>query len=154
MKKNDYQIVLIDDNPAETHFVNFALKQAKINARLISARDAEEGLNILSALKDSLPDLLLIDINMPGTTGFDCLQQISQLISLDKLVVVIYSTSNYKVDISKASETGAAYFLVKTDNLDDLSLAFTYLLEQHDSNFILNSPLQNTLFDFRQSANC
>ncbi len=154
MKKDDYEIMLIDDNPAEIHFVKFALKQANINARLLTARDAEEGLNILSALKHNPPDLLLVDINMPGISGFDCLNEISKMIPLNDLLVVVYSTSNYKVDISKASANGASYFLVKTDNLDDLSLALTYLLDEHGKTILKNTPLENTLFDFRQSAIC
>jgi CheY-like chemotaxis protein len=69
----------------------------------------------------TLPDVLFLDINMPVKNGLECLQLLREDRKYDTVPIIIYSTSIRKTDIDKAYQTGANYFLIKPNALDDLT---------------------------------
>jgi CheY-like chemotaxis protein len=69
----------------------------------------------------TVPDILFLDINMPVKNGIECLQLIRKESKYDKIPILIYSTSVNKVDIDKAYQNGANYFIVKPNAIDDIT---------------------------------
>jgi CheY-like chemotaxis protein len=69
----------------------------------------------------TLPDVLFLDINMPVKDGIECLQLLRNERKYDKVPIIIYSTSVSKIDIDKAYEHGANYFVVKPSRIDDIT---------------------------------
>ena len=66
-----------------------------------------------------LPALLLLDLNMPRTDGFEVLRWIRENPYLNRLRVVVLTTSDHIYDVNRAYDLGANSFLVKTRQLED-----------------------------------
>lgn len=72
-------------------------------------------------ISKALPDLLFLDLNMPVKDGIECLQLLRDDPKYDSVPIMIYSTSVNKTDIDKAYKTGANYFIVKPNTIDDIT---------------------------------
>ena len=91
-------------------------------------------LKFLNDEKKSLPDMIFLDLNMPGNDGNACLQLLKQTARLMNIPVVMYSTSGYERDIVKSINQGAYRYIVKPtsfkeikDRLDEVFLAYEEL---------------------------
>lgn len=76
-----------------------------------------------------LPDVLLLDLNMPGMNGFEVLEAIRREPSCKRLIVHVMSASSRELDIDRAYELGANSYVVKPGRVDDL-VRFVATLEQ------------------------
>ena len=75
--------------------------------------ESENGAEALEACKASLPDMVLLDWNMPVMDGFACLQQIRATYGPDKPIVIFCTTQNDMSFIMKAMEAGAQEYVMK-----------------------------------------
>ena len=114
-----HRILLCDDDPDEALFLNIAFEKAGFLVDL-------EYFSRCSALLDHLPirpatpDLIFIDINMPGEYGLDCLESVKRLPEYKNVPVAIYTTSALHRDVDVAFKRGASLFLSKTSSENDL----------------------------------
>ncbi len=77
---------------------------------LFHAQSGEEG---LEALKQAIPDVIVLDLLLPGIGGFDVLQEINKDAGLRKVPVMILSNLSKPTDIERAKDLGAKRFLIK-----------------------------------------
>src|SRR6185369_2846849 len=99
-------VLVIDDDRSVVHLIRAACKQ--IDIEVLAAESAEEG---LSLLKKSQPDVLLLDIFLPGTSGIDLFDQIRKI---DERVPVIFITAVGESDTAiEAMKRGALELLLK-----------------------------------------
>ncbi|OHA58598.1 MAG: hypothetical protein A2571_02400 [Candidatus Vogelbacteria bacterium RIFOXYD1_FULL_44_32] len=90
-----------------------AKRLEKENYQIVIAADGEQALTTLSA---DQPDLVLLDLLLPGTNGFQVLEKMNK-----KMPVVVFSNLGQKEDIEKAKGLGADDFLIKANfTLDDV----------------------------------
>ncbi|PIQ91723.1 MAG: hypothetical protein COV70_02185 [Parcubacteria group bacterium CG11_big_fil_rev_8_21_14_0_20_39_22] len=88
------------------------------NCNLIHAKTGEEALSIL---KDKTPDVILLDILLPGIDGWEILRRIKEHSESNKVPVILLSNLGQKADIDKGVALGAECFLVKaTVTFDDI----------------------------------
>jgi len=107
-------ILVVDDSPANLQLCN-GLLSVEYNVRL--AKSGEMALKVIAKLK---PDIILLDIEMPGMSGFDVMKEISKDMELRKIPVVFvtsYATGEY---LSDAVNYGAANYVVKPFESDAL----------------------------------
>lgn len=109
-----YRILLCDDDPDEALFLETAFLNAGFQVRLEWFDRCSALLGHLSQLTKA-PDLIFVDLNMPGEGGFECLARLRSFAVYKHLPVIIYSTSALSKDIERAFETGASMYLSKTD---------------------------------------
>ncbi len=85
---------------------------------------------LLDYLKESinLPNLIVLDINMPGTNGYNCLAAIKNDGRLADIPVIFYSTSSEPVMIQKAYDDGAYQYVVKPYSMELLKKYIEELL--------------------------
>jgi chemotaxis family two-component system response regulator Rcp1 len=118
----DVHILLVEDNEGDIVLTQEALSEAKINNKVSVARDGEEAINLLNnALKEPkflLPDLILLDINLPKIDGKEVLQYIKTTSVLKKIPVVMLTTSSSEQDISFAYSHYANCFISKPVDLN------------------------------------
>ena len=119
-------ILLIEDEPALHEAIKLKLEKAGI--KVYSFFTAEEAVPFL---KKEKPDLVWLDILLPGMNGLEFLKQIREDFSLINLPVIIVSVSHSSEKIKKAFELNVLDFIVKSDNsLDDIIKKVERLLYQ------------------------
>ena len=77
---------------------------------VLSAMDGESG---LKAMKDQKPDLVLLDLILPGISGFDVLEKIKEEQCLTGMPVIILSNLGQQDDVEKGMKLGAIDYMVK-----------------------------------------
>jgi len=82
---------------------------------------APNWMEIWRQLMKQAPDVIFLDLNMPVKDGFECLDSLRQERKYKKIPIIIYSTSTSKTDIDKAYSTGANYFIVKPNTMDEIA---------------------------------
>ena len=74
---------------------------------------AVEGKEVLSKVKEELPQLILLDLILPGIDGFEVLKQIKEDSQINKIPVIILSNLGQQEEVEKGLKLGAADYLVK-----------------------------------------
>ncbi len=111
-------VYLIEDDPDHELIISHAWRQTELGAEL---RHFDDGDSALDALRnDSVPDLILLDINMGGLSGFEVLEQVKGEDRLKHIPVVMLTSSDLPSDVSRAYELGASGYISKTSYLHDL----------------------------------
>lgn len=86
-------ILLIEDNEPDTILVKRSLDKSGLNFKLKVLEDGEEALDYLMNLSSKLPDLILLDINLPKINGFEILAEAITDKRFDKIPVIVLTTS-------------------------------------------------------------
>ena len=108
-------IYMADDDSDDREFFADALSEIDLDVILKQEHDGMHLMDSLLTLSESeLPDFIFLDINMPGKTGLECLQEIRNLSGgLKEVNIVMLSTSSDPENIRRASELGATFYAVK-----------------------------------------
>lgn len=115
------EILLVEDNPADVRLTLGALKDAKVRNHLHVAMDGVEAMALLKGTGERripLPDLILLDINLPKKDGGEVLDEIKQDDRLRHIPVVILTTSQSKLDIMRSYHLRANAFITKPVDVD------------------------------------
>lgn len=120
-------ILLADDDKDDRFFFDKALKSLPIPTQLATVEDGEKLMDYLSENSENLPDVLFLDLNMPRKKGAECLSEISLQAKLKDLPVVIYSISLHEEVANLLYNSGAYYYVQKTD-LDELQKILFHVL--------------------------
>lgn len=102
------RILIVDDSPTETHLMKGILKGN--GHEVLEATSGEEGVAIAGK---ELPDMVLMDVVMPGLNGFQATRQISKDSKTNHIPVVIVTTKNQETDRVWGKRQGAKGYLVK-----------------------------------------
>src|SRR6185369_8747827 len=117
------KLLVVDDNAAEAYLVLYALEDSPRPVRLRRAKDATEGLQMLS---ERAFDLVILDLNLPGLSGFDLLEQCDPT----AVPVVMFSVSPNPADAKRALELGAREFVRKPVGLEAYRHAVLTMMEK------------------------
>jgi DNA-binding NarL/FixJ family response regulator len=110
-------ILLIDDDEDEHLFFHWTLEKINPVACLVDAFTVSQA---TALLKQIVPDVIFLDINIPPTDGFDCLEQIKKSDIGYLVPVYMHSTELNQRTIEKAMSLGAAGCIKKSRNQDGL----------------------------------
>ena len=113
-------ILLVEDDPGDQELTRRALTEGVFRADLRIVSDGEEALDYLhrrGAYADSddapLPDLILLDLNMPKLDGKDVLRAVKSHVTLRSLPVVVLTTSQQEADVFRSYDLGCNSFISK-----------------------------------------
>lgn len=111
------EVLLIEDNPADIRLTREGLKDAKVANNLTAVMDGRRALDLLHRRGDYAatcrPDVVILDLNLPGMDGREVLRQMKGDPSLRTIPVVIMTSSEAEADILKAYELYANCFITK-----------------------------------------
>lgn len=109
---NEVQILLVEDNEGDIILTKEALKEGKIKNNITVAKDGQAALDLLNET-DSLPDLILLDINLPKVNGLEVLAVIKNDDRFKSIPVIMLSTSGAQNDILTSYNNYANCFITK-----------------------------------------
>ncbi len=116
------EILLVEDNPAEVRLTVEGLKEARIANNLNAVMDGQSAIDYLQRrgkYRDAVrPDLVLLDLNLPGIDGRAVLTHIKEDPQLKIIPVVIITSSEAESDIIKSYEAHANCFISKPIDFD------------------------------------
>jgi len=126
----EIKIILVEDNAEDIAFTRRVLKHNELTGSLLVATNGKEALEALQSMNGSdLPELILLDINLPDISGIDLLTLIKNDQRLKAVHVVILTGSNEDQDIQKSYDLGASSYLVKPISNDALMLVIEKLFD-------------------------
>jgi CheY-like chemotaxis protein len=118
--KAAHAILLVEDNPADVKITQRALKESALGIELIVVRDGQEAVDYLlrqgrfaSDQVWRVPDLILLDLNLPGMTGLEVLHRIRTTAALKAVPVVVLTTSRRQEDVQQVYAAGANTYIEK-----------------------------------------
>lgn len=146
--RQSFRILLAEDDEDDRLFFREAVSR---NGRAVIVDEAFDGLMLLDLLdkSDNLPDMIVLDINMPLLDGIECVRAIRSHTRFSKVPVAVLSTSGNATDMKKASEAGADFYARKpacpkqlqeiVNSLISLDEASPYRLNAHALDRYANS---------------
>ena len=133
---NGPYLLVVDDDEEDVFAFKWALKSVSPEVQVVHTTDGAAALDFLLALteEDDLPQIILVDINMPGVNGFETLAAIRNSKITQHLPVIMFSTSDSPTEIRNAYLAGANAHLVKRNSIKELkvmaSALATFWLQQ------------------------
>src|SRR5258705_11740209 len=119
-------ILVADDDENDVFFLRRAFAKSGLLHTLIHVSDGQKAVEYLlgegiyaDRKSNPFPDLLLLDLKMPKTDGFDVLATLQSLPGLE-LPVVVFSTSALTVDVQMAKKLGALDYVMKPADQDEM----------------------------------
>lgn len=114
------EILLVEDNEGDIELTREAFEDAKFRNNLRVAEDGEKALNYLfkrNGFEDAMtPDIILLDLNLPGTDGREILEVIKADSQLKRIPVIVLTSSMADQDIVQSYDLHANCYIVKPVN--------------------------------------
>ncbi|WP_444677853.1 response regulator transcription factor [Halomonas sp. E19] len=102
------KVLVVDDEPNIVLSLEFLMQQAGFD--VVTAEDGE---GALTSVEDSPPDLILLDISLPGISGFDVLEQLRQDPRHANLPIIMLTAHGREVEREKGLALGADDYVTK-----------------------------------------
>jgi CheY-like chemotaxis protein len=117
-EENSWDVVLAEDDKDDVLIFELAIEKARI---LINLRHAIDGDKLFLLLKEAIPDIIFLDINMPCKDGVTCISEIRQNPEYNHVPVIMYTSYNHSQKVEAAYKNGANFYLLKTESIVDLA---------------------------------
>jgi CheY-like chemotaxis protein len=120
-----FEVLIVDDEPADVRLLKMAFAKGSYSCNVSTAGNGIEALSVLrSGIQTQgskpIPDLVLLDLNMPQMNGQELLKAMKTDNSLCSIPVIIVSTSDAERDVSSSYLLGAAGYVAKPVDIDEL----------------------------------
>ncbi len=116
------QIVVVEDNPGDVFLIRHALDESGLACEVFVAGDADGALKHfcqLRADKEDEPDLIVLDLNLPGRDGISLLQEIRRVGGRTATRVAVLTSSDSPGDRERARAAGIDAYIRKPTHLDE-----------------------------------
>ena len=127
-------VLHVEDDDPSAYLFELALREADLHPRLCrvsSASEADAFLSKRSPYEDvPRPDLILLDLNLPGENGFSVLDKVKATPVLRDIEVVVFTSSESPIDQARARELGADDYLSKGLSFDAFAAAARAVCEK------------------------
>lgn len=125
--KTNPKILLVEDNEGDAELIIEALQTHSVMPQIQVINNGEDALHFLrhigAYLDETLPDLILLDVNLPKVDGKEVLHYVKNDIELKRIPVVMLTTSSLQKDIAYSYDNHANCYIVKPGTLNEFMLA-------------------------------
>ena len=122
----EYKILIVDDEAYIRRLIEQTLEELEDSGvKLLMSDNGEEALAIIEA---EAPQLVLLDVMLPGMSGFDVCQAIKNQLALDHVYVILLTAQGQEYDKRKGKTVGANTYITKPFNPDELLAKATAVL--------------------------
>jgi CheY-like chemotaxis protein len=119
-------VLYAEDDENDVYFMERAFEKLQLTHSLRVVHDGKQAIAYLAGsppfsdrAANPLPELILLDLSMPGRTGLEVLQWIRTQPFLSTIPVIVLTSSNQQTDIQRAGILGASAYLIKPGEPDD-----------------------------------
>lgn len=126
------QILLAEDNQDDIFLIELVVKELNINESLTITRDGKTTIDLLNNLakeNGKLPELILLDINLPKMTGLEVLKHIKTQKSTKHIPVAIFTSSSLDSDMNCCYEHGADLYIRKPNDIVEFKKAMLHAIQ-------------------------
>jgi len=109
---NTLKVLMIDDDTIEIMKLNRVVSSMNLDHQITDAKNGEQALNFLEQ-KDGLPDIIMLDLNMPKINGIELLTILKAKESLRHIPIIIVTTSSNNKDLLQCYKLGIAGYIIK-----------------------------------------
>jgi CheY-like chemotaxis protein len=117
------RIAVVEDNPTDIYLLQKVLERVQLHFVIDHLEDGEEALLFLlrqgKHLQAPIPDLIILDLNMPRMSGAELINRIRKDPTLQTIPVMVLSTSDTLEDKRQMAELGVVLYLTKSSKLTD-----------------------------------
>jgi chemotaxis family two-component system response regulator Rcp1 len=121
------ELLVVDDSPADAELTGEILSQTRYPHHVSFVSNGMEALSLLRRegkyVLAPTPDLVILDLNLPRVDGRSVLAQVKSDPALRTIPVIVFSTSQARLDILRSYELGANGYVSKPGNLGDFTAA-------------------------------
>lgn len=130
-------ILLIEDDTIEVMKFNRVLKSMDLSHKIVEANNGEEALEILKD-KEIIPDIIILDLNMPKINGIEFLTILKEDELLKYIPAIILTTSNNHKDVMECYRLGIAGYIIKPLKYEDYVVRIKKLIEYWSTNELIS----------------
>lgn len=116
MPNEKQKILIVDDEPVNLHFLEKQLETA--NYHVLKATNGNKAIEV--ALGPLKPDLILLDVMMPGMSGFEVAEKIRKVYPLNELPIIMLTVKNQESDLINGFDSGANDYITKPFSKNEL----------------------------------
>jgi CheY-like chemotaxis protein len=120
------RIILAEDDRSTARLMEIGLKRSGVPHDLKVVHD---GLHAIALLETETPDLLLVDVHMPGKNGFEVLAYVKGQDHLRRMPVVMFSSSGLAADVNRAYDLHANAYVMKQTDFAELCRTLDSILQ-------------------------
>jgi DNA-binding response OmpR family regulator len=121
-------VLVVDDDPDVCDLVTYKLEQSGFDVRRASDGDAA-----IREVADKIPDLVLLDVMMPGISGLEVLEQWRTSSATAAMPVIMLTAKAQEGDVERGFELGADDYVVKPFSPRELARRVTAVISRRDS---------------------
>ncbi|MEQ6122518.1 response regulator [Reichenbachiella sp. MALMAid0571] len=129
-------ILFIDDDMIERMKFNRTVTSLGFENKIIEATNGEEALKILES-KDSLPDIILLDLNMPRISGKEFLKILKSNETLKFIPTIVLTTSSNHKDLLECYKIGIAGYVLKPLKYEDYMKKISKVISYWNTNELI-----------------
>ncbi|MGO4822558.1 MULTISPECIES: response regulator [unclassified Flavobacterium] len=130
-------ILLIEDDAIELMKFNRVLSSLNMKHKITEANNGEEAIAVLK-IKEIIPDIIILDLNMPKVSGIEFLEILKKDPYLKYIPAIILTTSNNHKDVMECYRIGIAGYILKPLKYDDYVDRIKRLIEYWSSNELIS----------------
>lgn len=130
-------ILLIEDDAIEIIKFNRVIRTLELNHKVVEANNGEKALEILKD-KEIIPDIIVLDLNMPKINGIEFLSILKNDDYLKYIPAIILTTSNNHTDVLQCYKIGIAGYILKPLKYDDYTDRIKKILEYWSANELIS----------------
>lgn len=117
------RILIIDDDPIFSHIASLSLQKA--GYEVACEKDGNQGMR---KIEESPPDLIVLDVNLPGMSGFDILSRLKADARYADIPIIMVSALSQDVNIARGRYSGCMEYFVKPLSPEELTAAIDGIL--------------------------
>jgi CheY-like chemotaxis protein len=137
-ENTDRDILLAEDDMDDVTIFEVALKELKIPYALRHAKDGEV---LFELLRQQIPYILFLDINMPCKDGVSCIIELRKHREYDRMPVIVYTAHQNKEIVEDCYREGANQYLVKSASFRELKDKIGKVFSRDWTNYLPFPPL-------------
>lgn len=132
------KILFIEDDTIETMKLHRTVSKLQMRFDIVEAKNGEEALAVLRS-GDELPDIILLDLNMPRMSGIEFLRILKKDDKLKYLPTIVLTTSENRADLLECYRIGIAGYVIKPLKYADYELKLQKVLDYWNVNELVKA---------------